>query len=172
MNVYKYKNCLKLNIWNSNTPEIDGHAICIFNVVSKEFRLFKFGTWGGINYIKKLPIKEITEISEDTKNGIIENVDKRLRLLSDEHRPTGVYNIIDEMERELVSVFSGEIKGCWRYKKDGLLDLYIEDFFFIYDNYVGDIEEKEVELPDLHKAYYRYLNENLNPKIVRTFPEL
>ena len=38
--------------------------------------------------------------------------------------------------------------------------------------YVGDIEEKEVKLPDLHKAYYKYLNENLNPKIVRTFPEL
>ncbi len=154
MNVYRYKNCLKLNIWNSTAPEIDGHAICVFNVITKEFRLFKFGTWGGLTYITKLPLKEIIEISEKTRESIIDYVYRRLRVYANEYKPNGTYDIIEQIEREADSRFNGETKYWWHYKKDGILDLYIEDFYFIYDNYVGDIEEKEVELPDLYCRSY------------------
>lgn len=150
MNVYHYKNCLKLNIWNSTRPEIDGHAICIFNHVTEEFRLFKFGTWGGLTWYQDTPLVEITEISEETRLGIIKDVHRRLSLISNEYKPRGSYRIIDHIIKDM------DLSKPWNnYKPDGMLDLYLDDFFFIYDNYVGDTKEQEVELPILYEYYNR-----------------
>ena len=77
-NVYRYKNCIRLNIWNSTRPEIDGHCRCIFNVETQEFRLFKFGTWGSLTWITKTPIVEITEYSEETRISVIKAVKEKI----------------------------------------------------------------------------------------------
>jgi hypothetical protein len=141
-------------------PEINGHAIVIFNISTKNFKLFKFGTWGGLTYYSKTPITPIKNISETLRDYVIKYVERRLRIYHNEYKPTGAYDIIEMIEDYLNS----KNKSYWKYYEE-LLNGYIEDFFFIYDNYVGDINEPKIEMINQKQAWNNLLQNNLNPKI-------
>jgi hypothetical protein len=141
-------------------PEINGHAIAIFNIVTKEFKLFKFGTWGGLTYYKETPITMITNVSEALKKYVIDYVERRLRTYHNEYKPTGSYDIIKTIEEYLNS----KNFSWWKYN-EGLLNIYLEDFYFLYDNYVGDINEPQIEMINQEQSWGKCLLDNLNPNI-------
>jgi len=163
MNIYRYKNCLKFKIWNCTLPQIDGHAICIFNIISKEFRLFKFGTWGGLTYYTETPFVEISDITDEIRELVKRVVIRRIHQNSSGSFPDGTIDIVNSIVSDM------DLSKPWNhYTPDGLLNIYIEDFFFIYDNYVGDVNEEEVKVSDYYENWTTYCLNNLNPKIVCT----
>lgn len=162
MNIYRYKNCLKFNIWNCTIPQIDGHAICIFNIISQEFRLFKFGTWGGLTWITETPLVEITDITDEIREYIKKTIKSRIRSNSNDICPTGTWDIVKEVEQYQ------NLRKWEHYEKDGLLDSYLNMFYFLHDNYVGDRSEEEVNILDYYDTWTSYCLKNLNPKIVCT----
>ncbi len=159
MNIYRYKNCLKFNVWNCILPQINGHVICIFNIISKEFRLFKFGTWGGLTWYKNTPLTEIKDI-EPLRDYIKKTITKRIRRNSSEFNPDGTIDIIDSIVNEM------DLSYSWKsYKPGDLLDIYLKDFFFLFDNYVGDINKKEEKVSDYYEnwdTYYKRILPELN----------
>ncbi len=168
MNVFRYKNNIKLNIFNSIRPEIDGHAICLFNVETHEFRLWKFGTWGGLTWYRDTPITEITNISEEIKEDIIHTVKKRLMMAADSHRPSGAWELRFMLERRYDSrdiERTGNSK-YWKYYPDHNSE--DNDLYFIFDNYVGDINAPIFDMTNEYKSFFQYCSENLNEKIVKT----
>ena len=170
-NVYRYKNCIRLNLWNSTRPEIDGHCKCIFNVETQKFRLFKFGTWGGITYITEVEIVEITEYSEETRLSIIKAVKRRLYNHSDEHRPNGAWDLTDRLNMEFDSrnEEGTGTKGWWTYYPD---HTSMTDYLFdIFDNYVGDIESPIFDMSEEYKSFSRLCRENFHPAIIRDVTE-
>ncbi len=161
-NVYRYKNCLKLNLWNcnwdNNLPELDGHATCIFNVITRRFRI-----WLRPKCINNVWTKstEITTYSELTRQYVIKTVEKRLYLNSRPESPTGVIELFDCFNREFDSTKFG-----WGRSK--MLDFYMYQLFFIFDNYVGNPDANPTKLENQIEAHNEYLLDNLNPKILRT----
>lgn len=166
-NVYRYKNCLKLNLWNcnwdNNLPEIDGHATCIFNVITRRFRI-----WLRPKCINNVWTKftEITIYSELTRQYVIKAVEKRLYFNSNNSSSTGVIELSD-----CFNTAFGSTKFGWRLSR--MLDFYMDELFFIFDNYVGNPDANPAKLKNQVKAHNEYLMGNLNPKILRTrIPEV
>ncbi len=170
MNVYRYKNNIKLNIFNSTRPEIDGHAICLFNVETHEFRLWKFGTWGGLTWYRNVPITEITDISDETRQDIICIVKDRLMMDAGHgsYRPSGAWELRSSLERRYDSrnIEKTGTKGWWKYYPDHNSE--DNDLYFIFDNYVGDINAPIFDMTKDYKSFLQYCSENLNEKIVKT----
>ncbi len=87
MNIYRYKNCVTFNLWNYHLvwadcyPEIKMHALCIYNVLTREFRLFD-----------SCDDAEIF-VSENTRLHIIEAVNSRAEQNRSLNCPTGVLDM-------------------------------------------------------------------------------
>jgi len=127
-NVYKHKNCLKLNLWNCNfqnqMPEIDGHATVIFNIITTQFRLWIRpkcinGAW--------TELTEIVDYPEHVRQYVIENVYRRLRENCCEINITGAWDI-DEVPV--------------------IRDAHVDDMQFIVDHYVGNYQARTAQLPN------------------------
>ena len=148
MNIYRYKNCLKFRIWNCTLPQIDGHATCIFNIVTKEFRLFKYGTWGGLTWITPVQTVEITDITDEVRELVKKAVIRRI------HQTT-VWNIVNLVTGQIDDITAG-----WNFGTE-LLDSYVSDLFFLHDNYVGDMNEPEVDIAEHYDNWFTYCRKNL-----------
>ncbi len=131
-NVYRYKNCLKVILWNcnwdNNLPEIDGHATCIINVITREFRI-----WLRPKCINEVwtDTTEITNYSEKTRLYVLNAVEQRLGENSSMSFPTGVIELTDESE----------------YPHE------MEIITLIKDNYIGNMENPSAKLPN-HWKYW------------------
>jgi hypothetical protein len=115
--------------WAEEYPEIEMHAVCIVNVITNQIRL-----WETENYV------EITDISEKTRNHILNELDKRAKQYCYEFCLTGIRDIDEKDSR----------------------------YNFIIENYIGNINNPTVELKNQVIALREYYRENSNPKIVRT----
>jgi len=95
MNIYRYKNCVIFNLWNYHLswadcyPEIKMHAMCIYNVITREFRLFN----------RSDNTEIIVAVSAKTRLHIIEVFNKRARLNSCYLNPTGIWDMTPDHER-------------------------------------------------------------------------
>lgn len=84
MNIYRHKNCVIFTIWNYHLPwadcypEIRMHALCIYNVLTREFRLFDSHDDAEIF------------VSENTRLHIIQTIESRVSINSSVSNPTGV----------------------------------------------------------------------------------
>lgn len=87
MNIYRYKNCVTFNLWNYHLPwadcypEIRMHALCIYNVLTREFRLFDSHDDAEIF------------VSEDTRLHVIQTIESRVSINSSVSNPTGVWDM-------------------------------------------------------------------------------
>lgn len=159
MNVFHYKNCILMNIFNCLLPEVDGHFKVIYNLATKKFKAWKFANFGGLTYYRECPLREI-EQTEAVIETVNKNVTQRLRMLANRFRPSGSHDTIGHIE--------GCYKDCIKGFSWGMLEFYLRDFFFIYDNYVGDVGEEAIEFPDQLELEHKRFIRNLNPKIKRT----
>ncbi len=134
-NVYKHKNCLKLNLWNCNwdnkLPEIDGHATVVFNIITTEFRI-----WLRPKCIKEVWTKltEITSYSEKIRQYVIKQVYRRLQENCSEINVTGAWDI------------------------DYIPDISqsnVDDMQFINHNYVGNYDTRIAVLPNQFELRYK-----------------
>lgn len=140
-NVYKHRNCLKLNLWNCNwdnqLPELDGHVTVIFNIITTQFRVWlrpkcTNGVW--------TELTEITSYSEKTRQYIIKGVYRRLKENCGEINPTGA--------RDIETVMAS-------FKEDSeLYNIYANDLGFIRSHYVGDYLAAVAELPNQFALRY------------------
>ena len=137
-NIYRYKNCLKVVLWNcnwdNNLPDIDGHATCIINVVTRQFRI-----WLRPKCINDVwtELTEIINYSEKTRLYVLKAVERRMSENCSELSPTGVIKLSDRFNTEFDST-----KSWWN--RSDMLDFYIKDLFFIFDNYVGNLNTGRV----------------------------
>ena len=135
-NVYKHKNCLKLNLWNcnwdNNLPEIDGHAQVIFNFVTTEFRI-----WLRPKCVNEVWTKltEITSYSEKIRQYVIKNVYRRLGENCYVNIVTGAWDLDDSAH--IIS------------------QLHIGDMTFIKENYVGNYDANTAQLPDQFELKFK-----------------
>lgn len=87
MNIYRYKNCVTFNLWNHHLawadcyPEIRMHALCIYNVLTREFRLFDSEDDAEIF------------VSENTRLHVIETIESRAAQNWSITNPTGVFDM-------------------------------------------------------------------------------
>lgn len=99
MNIYRYQNCVIFNLWNYHLPwadeytEIQMHGLCIYNVITRQIRLWNKEHW--IND-KHFPLKEIENISEKTKLHIIDVIEHRAEVNSCPLNPTGVFDMNED----------------------------------------------------------------------------
>ena len=134
-NVYKYRNCLKLNLWNCNwdnkLPEIDGHATVIFNIITTEFRI-----WLRAKCIDGVWTKntEITNYPEHVRQYVIKCVYNRLRENCSEIVPTGAREIEQIPENP---------------------NYRVNDIGFMRTHYVGDYQAKTAQLPNQFELRYK-----------------
>ena len=103
MNIYRYKNNVKLNIFNVTLPEADGHIIVLLNVETLAMRIWKFATWGGLTYYTDVPIVEITEFSEELRQLVIKRARTRLARYHDKWRPNGAWELAPYLAAEFDS---------------------------------------------------------------------
>ena len=119
-------------------PEIQMHGTVIYNIITKQFRLWNREHWVDK---KHFSLAEVTEISEKTRLHVIEEIEKRAWLNSNMDYPTGVFDISPDNK---------------------------VDYSFVVENYVGNPDTRQTELSNQYAMYRIYENENCNPKIVRT----
>jgi hypothetical protein len=134
-NVYKHKNCLKLNLWNCNwdnkLPELDGHVQVVFNIITNEFRI-----WLRPKCVKEVWTKltEITNYPEHVRQYVINNVYRRLGENCSERNVTGVWELGDNL----------------------LFDkTHVDDLTFITENYVGNYETKTARATNQFELRYK-----------------
>ena len=134
-NVYKYKNCLKLNLWNCNwdnkLPEIDGHATVVINVITTQFRMWLRpkcvnGIWS--------EAKEILGYPEHVRQYVLKNVYRRLQENCSVNNVTGAWDI-DNLPH---------IRNC-----------HIDDMQFIVEHYVGNYNANVATLPNQFELRYK-----------------
>jgi hypothetical protein len=134
-NVYKHKNCLKLNLWNCNwdnkLPELDGHVTVIFNIITTEFRIWLRSKCINNVWTKN---KEIISYPEKIRQYVIKQVYRRLQENCFEQNVTGAREI-------------GEISDNKKY--------HIDDIGFIRTYYVGDYDAKIAILPNQFELRYK-----------------
>jgi len=134
-NVYKHKNCLKLNLWNCNwdnkLPEIDGHATVVFNIITTEFRIWLRPKCVNDVWTK---LTEITNYPEHVRQYVIKNVFRRLQENCSEINVTGAWDIDDITN---------------------IIKPNADDMQFVVDNYVGDYEANTAALPNQFELRYK-----------------
>ena len=140
-NIYRYKNCLKVILyncnWDNNLPEIDGHATCIFNVVTRQFRI-----WLRPKCIDNVwtTSTEITNYSEKTRLYVLNAVEKGMGYNSSMSFPTGVIELTDASEYP------------WEQ----------EILALIKDNYIGDIDTTPAKLPNLWVSWLSHVKKEID----------
>lgn len=156
-NVYRYKNCLKLNLWNcnwdNNLPDIDGHATCVFNIITRQFRI-----WLRPKCVENVWTKltEITNYSEKTRLYVLNAVERRLSENCSESFPTGVIELEGRFNTEFDST-----KSWW--KKSDMLESYMKKLFFIFDNYVGNLNTVAARLVNQQKLRCQSMSKGIEP---------
>ena len=156
-NVYRYKNCLKLTLfncnWDNNLPDINGHATCVFNITTRQFRI-----WLRPKCVDNVWTKltEITNYSEKTRLYVLDVVERRLSENCSESYPTGVIKLSDRFNTEFDST-----KSWW--SRSEMLDFYISELFFIFDNYVGNFNTVEARLVNQQKLRCQSMSKGIEP---------
>jgi len=147
MSIYRYKNCVLVQLWNYHMspwgdayPEIQMHAKVVYNIITKQFRLWNDEHW---SYGKHFPLAEVTEVSETTRLHVIEAIERQAWLDSSIDNPTGTFDI------------SPDNKSCYA---------------FMVENYVGNPDTRQTALSNQYAMYRLYENENCNPKIRKSEP--
>jgi hypothetical protein len=152
MNIYRYKNCVIFKLWNYHLkwaycyPEILMHGTCIVNVITNQIRLWN-NYYDNSERSRRI---EVTDISENTRKHILDQLSERARQNSSHHFITGVADIEDEI---------------YDFMKD------CQDFVFIRENYIGDVTQNKITLKNQYRVWMDYQSENGNPKIVKTKPD-
>ena len=167
MNIYRYKNNIRFNVFNCTQSEVDGHIRVLMNVATLEMRIWKFGTWGGLTYWKDVPVTEIVEFSDDTKAFILKDVRSRLMLNAGDARPNGAWELNTYLARDLDSrnYYKTATIPNWEWHKSS--QYVVDILFFIFDNYLGDIEAPKYDMSQSYKTFHQYCMENLNPAIIK-----
>jgi len=128
MNIYRYKNCVIFNLWNYHLkwadkyPEIQMHGMCILNIITNQIRLWNREHWVNDTHF---PLSEVLDISDELREHILDEVDKRARQSSSSSNPYGVWDINenDKLYPFIVENYVGNKDA----KTTDLRNKYIED---------------------------------------------